>query len=534
MAPLQRSVKADGLALGVRMGRDGDRLILECVEPEPGLPRLDLATPAPAPVRIDCENQPELSPGWVRLFSGCRIPCPRRCRALILQTLGGRRFRLTAGTPDEATPPGTSLPPRVVLVHAAGDEAPARRIAALLERQSVQVRVEQHASLQEGVPAIGVADPEERIMGLWSERAAKALAADSRRRRKDMPTTLPAYRLLVRLDQTPWPEGLASSGPEPARIDLSAARGEWGPAEAGQLLAVLAAGPSKESAAEVQSPPNAEVERLLVELDDPETPPERRLEIGDRLAALGDPRPGVGLDAKGLPDIEWVEIPAGPFLYGENKETRELPTFFIARYPITNAQYQAFIEAGGYRDERWWQDLTRPVRKLEKPRWSAPNRPRPNVSWFEAVAFCRWLSAQRGYEVRLPTEWEWEKAARGTDEREYPWGDGYRSGLANIDETWDRVGSHHPLEQTSAVGLYRQGASPYGVLDMAGNVWEWCVNEYDNPANIELTGQQARVVRGGSWSYGPVVARSAYRGNFDPGSRRAYSGFRVLCSAPIE
>lgn len=205
--------------------------------------------------------------------------------------------------------------------------------------------------------------------------------------------------LVVMLDQTPWPEGLASSGPEPARIDLSEARGEWGPAEARQLLAALAVEPRA----------NAEVERLLAELDHPETPPERRLQIGDRLAALGDPRPGVGLDAKGIPGIEWVEIPGGPFQYGENKETRELPTFFIARYPVTNTQYQAFIDdAGGYQDERWWKDLTRLVENEKKrgSRWSHPNCPRTDVSWFEAVAFCRWLSAQRGYEVRLPTEWE--------------------------------------------------------------------------------------------------------------------------------
>lgn len=422
----------------------------------------------------------------------------------------------------------------MVLVHAAGDEAQARRIAALLERQSVQVRVERRASLHEGVPTIGVADPEEQIVGLWSEHAAKSLAADSRRRWKGVSTPPPAYRLLVMLDKTPLPEGLASSGSEPARVDLSEVRGEWGPTEARQLLAALAVGPSEESTADVQSPPNPEVERLLAELDRPETRPERRLAIGDRLAELGDPRPGVGLDARGIPDIEWVEIPGGPFLYGENKKTRELPTFFIARYPITNVQYQAFIDAGGYRDDRWWQDLTHPVREPEQPRWSAPNRPRTNVSWFEAVAFCRWLSMQRGYEVRLPTEWEWEKAAQGTDGREYPWGDGYRSGLANIDETWGGVGPHN-LKQTSAVGLYRQGASPCGVLDLAGNVWEWCLNEYGTPKNVQFTGRAARVVRGGSWYHDPASARSAARDfSYAPDYRYDRFGFRVLCSVPIE
>lgn len=538
-----------GLSLGVRLGRDGDRLILECVEPEPRWPRLDLPTPAPAPVHIACEHQANLSPGWAPLFPGCRIPLSRGCRALILQTLDGRRFRLTAAAPDEATPPGLSPPNPVVLVHAPGDEAPARRLAALLERQSIRVRVEQQAPVVEGVPA-GVADPEERIMRLWSERAAQALAADPRRRRESFSPAPPDYRLLVMLDKTPWPEGLESSGPEPARVDLSDARGEWGPEEARKLLAALSAGLGDEPpgsrpegseqprrpdggtpAIKAKSPPKAATERLLAELDNPKNPPRRRLEIGDRLAELGDPRPGVGLDEKGIPAIDWVEIPAGSFRYGEHQETQELPAFFIARYPITNAQYQAFIAANGYQDARWWQDLIRPEKPVPS-RWPASNRPRTNVSWDEAVAFCRWLSVQRGHEARLPTEWEWEKAARGTDGREYPWGTGYRSGLANVDETWHEE-EPHDLQQTTAVGLYPQGASPYGVLDMAGNVWEWCLNEYHTPEHVHA-GRKTRVVRGGSWYYDPAYARSAYRRNFTPGLRYDDIGFRVLCSSPIE
>ena len=152
-----------------------------------------------------------------------------------------------------------------------------------------------------------------------------------------------------------------------------------------------------------------------------------------------------------LPDIDWVDIPGGEFIYQQG-ELRSLPTFRMARHPITNRQYQTFIDAGGYRDERWWTDLERPA--PEAARWPQANRPRTNVNWYEAVAFCRSLSAQLGDELRLPSEEEWERAARGRDGREYPWGNAYESGRANIDETWrsNRVGEWN-LWQTTAVGV---------------------------------------------------------------------------------
>jgi len=123
------------------------------------------------------------------------------------------------------------------------------------------------------------------------------------------------------------------------------------------------------------------------------------------------------------------------------------------RYPVTNVQSQTFVDAGGYRDERWWSDVVRP--DPEPSRWPQANRPRTNVDWYEAVAFTRWLSAQLGYEIRLPTEEEWERAAHGSDGREYPWGGGYESGRANVDET------------------ARYGGKKVG---------EWCLNPYDRPS----------------------------------------------------
>ena len=119
------------------------------------------------------------------------------------------------------------------------------------------------------------------------------------------------------------------------------------------------------------------------------------------------------------------------FLYQEG-ERPSLASFRMARYPVTNIQYQTFIDAGGYRDDRWWQDLQRP--DPQPSYWPQANRPRTNVNWYEAVALTRWLSTQLGYEVRLPTEEEWERAARGLDGREYPWGNAYESGRANIDD----------------------------------------------------------------------------------------------------
>ncbi len=289
---------------------------------------------------------------------------------------------------------------------------------------------------------------------------------------------------------------------------------------AAEVAETQAESPTETEAATVYPP---KVQDLLDKINNSETTPKRRLAIGDELARLGDPRPGVGLDARGLPDIDWVEIPAGPFIYGEGKSQKEieLERFQVSRYPITNAQYQAFIDAGGYEkqgwlkkltgvgrtDVDWWQDLKQP--EPEKSRWDLPNRPRTNVDWYEAVAFTRWLSDQLNQPIRLPTEQEWEKAARGTDGRRYPWGNEYINGYANVNESGSK-GEY--LQQTTAVGLYPMDNSPYGVRDLAGNVWEWCLNKYEHPEQIgpDASGD-GRVLRGGSWIVDPDDARAADR-----------------------
>jgi len=237
-----------------------------------------------------------------------------------------------------------------------------------------------------------------------------------------------------------------------------------------------------------------------------------------------------------VPDISWIEIPAGPFLYGEGKQptTLSLGVFWMAKYPITNQQFQTFIDDGGYQDEHWWRDLKKP--EPQASRWPQTNRPCTNVDWYEAVAFTRWLSTVLGLEenaIRLPTEQEWEKAARGEQGLIYPWGNEYRSGFANIDETWDKAGPWK-LEQTTAVGLYPHGKSPYQAEDMAGTVWEWCLNKYDKPevTEADISGA-SRVLRGGSWLYDRVGARAGFRLRGNPDDRSNFGGIRVLSSVPI-
>ncbi len=199
--------------------------------------------------------------------------------------------------------------------------------------------------------------------------------------------------------------------------------------------------------------------------------------------------------------FDWVTIPAGEFTMGSNEYDKEepihkvyLPEYKIARVPVTNEQWGLFLQDSGYhwvkRYELWSSGLPRGKEK----------HPVVNVNWHDALTFCQWAG------VRLPTEAEWEKAARGTDGRKYPWGnDELTKELANYYDSG--------IKDTTPVGNYPKGASPYGLLDMAGNVWEWCSSEYkpypykadDGRENLIRT-DILRVVRGGSWSdYAGIV-----------------------------
>jgi len=146
------------------------------------------------------------------------------------------------------------------------------------------------------------------------------------------------------------------------------------------------------------------------------------------------------------------------------------------------------------------------------------------------VAYCRWLSARYAADITLPTEQEWEKAARGTQGLDFPWG-ALKVGFANIREFW--IKQAHYLGQTSAVGIYPQGQSPFGLSDIAGNVWEWCLNEYEQPRRTGTKGEAYRVVRGGAWLDSRGGARCACRFGGRPDLRSGYLGFRVVLRSPL-
>lgn len=228
--------------------------------------------------------------------------------------------------------------------------------------------------------------------------------------------------------------------------------------------------------------------------------PNARASLARAFGTLGlDKRKGVGLNDQGLPDIDWIKIPPGEVVLENNAGTFQVEPFYLAHYPITHAQFQRFIDdPEGYANPRWWAELNAKPETSAMSGWSEANHPRETVSWFEAMAFCAWLSARLGYAIQLPAEWQWQQAAcSGQDGFNYPWGPDYQTGYANIRETGDDAGSHY-LQRTTAVGIYPQGNSLQGVSDLSGNVWEWCLDAHEKPANIDTSGAFPRVVRGGS------------------------------------
>ncbi len=234
--------------------------------------------------------------------------------------------------------------------------------------------------------------------------------------------------------------------------------------------------------------------------------------------------------------IDWVDVAAGPGRYRNRLVTT--PAFRIARTPLTQRQFAAFAEEPGV--DRWFEGLAVPDegRRVSPATFPGPDRPQDGVSWFAAVAFCRWASARAGgptdldrvldWPVRLPTDREWEKAARGDGRDAYPYGPAFRPECGN--------GKHSGLAGTSPVGSFPEGASPYGLLDMSGNVWEWTASRYDDPdgalVSVDLRGSEPRLIRGGCYANAPGHLKATYRGKASPGATFEILGLRVCTSRP--
>ncbi|HSB70803.1 MAG TPA: SUMF1/EgtB/PvdO family nonheme iron enzyme [Candidatus Methylomirabilis sp.] len=220
----------------------------------------------------------------------------------------------------------------------------------------------------------------------------------------------------------------------------------------------------------------------------------------------------------GKDGAEMVLVPAGEFWMGSDDNDADyserprhqvaLSAFYIDKFPVTNTRFKRFVGATGHRGPQIWFT----------PRINKPDQPVVRVSWEDAQAYCRWAGK------RLPTEAEWEKAARGTDGRRYPWGDKWDPTRANSNDG----GPGKP----TPVGSYPNGASPSGALDMAGNVWEWTSSLYHaypyraDDGREDPSSREPRVGRGGSWFNLPWLLRVSYR-LINPPTNRYYNlGFR--------
>jgi formylglycine-generating enzyme required for sulfatase activity len=251
--------------------------------------------------------------------------------------------------------------------------------------------------------------------------------------------------------------------------------------------------------------------------------------------------------ASGEPfEPEMILIPAGEFLMGSDpardkdaadtelpQHRLELPDYALATTPVTNLQYAHFLKATGYSPPAHWKIL---FWKKRSPPRGRHDHPVVNVSWYDARAYCHWLSDVTGKPYRLPNEAEWEKGARGADGRIYPWGNDWGQGHCNISNGGNK-------QDTLPVGSFPSGASPYGLLDMVGNIWEWTDSLWgpnmrapkftypydpdDGREDSEAPTDVRRVLRGVSYFNDRNSARCAARYRYSPGNFFPSVGFRV-------
>jgi len=269
---------------------------------------------------------------------------------------------------------------------------------------------------------------------------------------------------------------------------------------------------------------------LLTTVENADVPLDARIAAAQALAVLGDPRATAG---------ERAIVAAGPFAMGDPPREVTLAQYAIDRFPVTVAAYAAFLDAGGYAETRYWSvhgwawrtenGITQP-RFWGEDEWKtylAPNHPVVGVSFFEAEAYARFRGA------RLPTEAEWEKAARGVDGRKYPWGNDWRDDACGMRGIGPR--------STVPIGIFPKGESPYGVRDLVGCVWQWCADPFlgwggtgdegDRTADESPSSPPRRTTCGGAWNTLQWSVSCLGRNGYPPTARFSNLGFR--CVYPV-
>lgn len=223
-----------------------------------------------------------------------------------------------------------------------------------------------------------------------------------------------------------------------------------------------------------------------------------------------------------LDTFNWIDIPQ--------------KNYAIAKYPVTNKQFKQFIDADAYNNPQWWTEQGWQIKQdknwIEPAYWQqkdlkADMQPVVGVSWYEAIAFCLWKSAITGKNIMLPSEAQWQYTSQGDDGRAYPWGNNWLSTNCHHSVDIDLEETGRTTEVTQFEG---KGDSPFGVVDMSGNIWEWCLTDYHDLSNDMNSNARLRVFRGGSWDCDDVNDfRCDTRDWSIPSMRFDYRGFRVIC-----
>ena len=446
--------------------------------------------------------------------------------------------------------------------------------AGLLLPRGVGVYTFPHRTFQEYLAACYLTDQD------FPDKLAELACADPNRWREV--ALLAAAKASHGADFAVWVlvDLLCYRAPEQATTNLKEI---WGAHLAGQVLVESA---KLTAVSERNEEKKALVQNWLVHiLRQNDFPATERALAGNTLARLGDTREEVVT----IDQMQFCLVPAGPFWMGEEKELHRNEClnddYWMARYPVTNAQFAAFVQAGGYKVERYWpeakaakywhdgqvknweNDKTRTQPDDYGAPFNLPNYPVVGITWYEMLAFTRWLT-EMGREkkwlnekmkIDLPSEAEWEKAARGGEkifpssqiisldkimtehytieppiknenpQRRYPWGDETDPNCANYEKT--KVGA------TNAVGCFPNGVGPYGCEEMSGNVWEWTrslwgnkypYDPHDGREKLDAPDNVGRVIRGGAFNYDSSALRCAYRRRHRPDYRDRRYGFRLL------